>query len=268
MKILIINLARAMDRKRFMQQQLDALGLDYEFIDGTDYRNMSEADFRANCHERALTGSNYLKGVFAASLSHLKAYKKIVAENLDYALVCEDDAVFPANIKQLLEELAVELKPTEIILLSYYSHLQKPLVLSNRNATELKHGLALLLPVDIDPVASAMAYIVPKQVAADLVRVLMPVNHVPDRWGTFYNKGGFKQLRCLYPHVMSDAPFTAIVEYPATQTWLFKLKSLLRKIPIASAFIKVAMQKRAIEKYKFIVSDGKPFIETMPAANL
>lgn len=244
-----------------MRHQLDTLGVEYEFIKGVDYRDMSEEDFRRQCDPRALSGDNYLKGVFAASLSHLKAYQQIVDENLDYALVCEDDAVFPSSIRLLMDQVAQEMRPDEIVMLSYYSHLHQPLALSNHHAHAIAGGMQLLSPVHIAHVASAMAYIVPKQVAARLIEVLMPVNHVPDYWGEFYTKGGFAGLRCLYPHIMSDAPFTSIVEYPASKTWIFKVKSVLRKIPLVTLLINRVMQQKTMEKYQFLIVDEKPFSE-------
>lgn len=261
MKILIINLARAADRRNFMREQLDALQMDYAFVPSTDYREMREEDFRAQCDPRVLTGDAYLKGVFAASLSHLTAYKTILAEGLDYALICEDDAVFPPNIAEILQQLEQKMRPDEIVLLSYYSHTHSALALSNHKPLPITNALALLSPTAIDQVASAMAYIVPKAVAARLIAVLMPVNHVPDHWGNFYQKGGFQHLRCLYPQVMADAPFASIVEYPATQTLSFKLKQCLRNLPIPGlrSYLQKSTQQKTQQKHQAVIVDVPPF---------
>lgn len=261
MKFLIINLERATDRRAFMQTQLEALKVEFAFVPSTDYREMSEADFLAQCDPRAVGGSNYLRGVFAASLSHLSAYKQIVAENLPFGLVCEDDGVFPPNIREILETLTPQLRDDEIVLLSYYHHRDQPLTLTRRGATNVGHGLELLAPTDIQATGSAMAYIVPNAMAKKMIAGLMPVNHAPDHWGKFYEKSVITRLRCLYPHIMKDAPFTAIVEYPATQSWKFKLKSHLRKLPGAGRFVKQAAQQKAAERYRFELVDAKAFWE-------
>ncbi len=61
---------------------------------------------------------------------------------------------------------------------------------------------------------------------------------------------------------MKDAPFTAIVEYPASRTWAFKLKSRLRKLPLMGAVITWVTQNRVAQKYAFQVVDEKPFSKT------
>lgn len=259
MKLFVINLARAADRREFMRRQLDALKLDYEFVVGTDYREMSDDDFRTLCAPHVLAGDAYIKGVCAASISQIRAFQQMIDENLDYALICEDDAVFPHNIPEILKQLEPKLQPDEIVMLSYYSHTHDALVLSTRDPRPVTDTLTLLSPVEIDKLGSAMAYIIPKSIAAQMIKTLMPMGYALDHWGKTYHKDGFQKLRCLYPHIMEVAPVLSTIAYPAGKTLVFKLKQYLRDLPGAQWCIRAITHKKMEAKHQYRLVDAPPF---------
>lgn len=259
MKVFVLNLERAVQRRAFMQAQLDRLGLDYEFIRGSDYREMSEDDFRQLCSARAIAVDSYLRGVFAASLSHLEICKAIVEQGHSHALVLEDDVILPTNIAETLEDVAQTQKSDSIVLLRYYCHRNEPLLLSRSERVPTGKDGEFVAPVDIDSVASAAAYVITGNVARRMLDNLYPVDHVPDNWGPFYRKGIFSSLYCRHPQVVRDAPFLPLVEYPATQTFWAKLKSIVRRAGIINRLASSLRREVGPPSHCLSFTDAPPF---------
>lgn len=245
-----------------MQAQMDRLGLDYEFIQGCDYREMPENDFRQLCSARAIAADKYLRGVFAASLSHLQIYKAIVEQGHSHALVLEDDVILPGNIAQTLAEVARVQRSDSIVLLRYYCHRKEPLLLSRSGRIAAGQDGELLAPVDIAAVASAAAYVIPGTVAKRMLDNLYPVDHVPDNWGLFYRRGVFSSLYCRHPQVVRDAPFLPLVEYPATQTFWAKLKSTFRQVGIINRLASSLRRETVPDSHCLSFTDAPPFWDT------
>ena len=112
--IYIITLKRTPERKIFIQRQLDALKLSYQFVEGIDKYDLESAEFRSKIAKsldidesnmeykftkliHTLSDSKIYNdeglGRLACLLSHLKAYNLILENNDDIACVLEDDAV-------------------------------------------------------------------------------------------------------------------------------------------------------------------------------
>ena len=91
MHVYVINLARRPDRRAFMQQQADRLGLQFDYIDAVDARTdaseFAEIEVRAGLHGRISRGD------LACTLSHRKFWRLFLETGAPYAVVLEDDAV-------------------------------------------------------------------------------------------------------------------------------------------------------------------------------
>jgi glycosyl transferase family 25 len=101
----IINLARNPERKAFMQQQLDSLGIPHEFIEATDGRNLTKSDTEKIYDKE--TSLQYLntplrESEIGCAHSHARIYRKIVEEHIDYAFILEDDIVLDKRILQII----------------------------------------------------------------------------------------------------------------------------------------------------------------------
>ena len=93
-KIFIINLDRATTRWEKMRKQLEKLGLQYERFSAIDAEAASDA-FLNQYYSAELNRIKYYvslsKSEIACYISHLKVCEKILSDNLDYAIVLEDD---------------------------------------------------------------------------------------------------------------------------------------------------------------------------------
>lgn len=235
------------------------LKLDHAFIKGTDYRAMAPEDFRQKCDVRMQSDDPMVKAQAAAVLSHLTAYQRIVDEGLDHGFICEDDAIFPDNIHDVLAAMEPALRQDEIVMVCYYSHSKKPLELSSQGARALSGGMQLYAPVDIFDVASTMGYIVPRGLVPSLIASQTPVSFVADGWGKYVQHGAFSKFACLYPPVLEEAPFATMIEYKASKTLKFKIKAIIKKLPFTRGLVAKAMKKRTEQRYQFHIVDAPPF---------
>ena len=124
--IYIINLKRNPERKLFMQRQLDALGLEYCFVDTIDkyelgsktYRNRiaklldidetvleRKYDAVINEAEDEKEKSDYL-GRIACMLSHIQIYNSMVKNDIAIACILEDDATLLPTFLEILKASA------------------------------------------------------------------------------------------------------------------------------------------------------------------
>lgn len=98
MHVYVINLARRPDRRAFMQQQADRLGLAFDYIDAVDARtdapDFAEIEVRAGLHGRISRGD------LACTLSHRKFWRQFLETGEPYAVVLEDDAILADDCAQ------------------------------------------------------------------------------------------------------------------------------------------------------------------------
>jgi hypothetical protein len=154
MKLYIINLERARDRRAFMEKQV--ADREHEFIEAVDRRTLKPEDWPP---ELSL-------GAVAAGLSHQKAYRAIIRDG-HTAIVLEDDAILPRE----LPEIALE----EGVALLSYRH--PPTVAQCR----LRRPGPLLEP--LDRILGGTAYAITPDAAATLLAFDAPARGLgPDYW--------------------------------------------------------------------------------------
>lgn len=108
-KVFVINLERSPERLAAIASRLEEIGVPFERIEAVDGRTLSDsvaeevspAHVVSKTYHRALS-----KAEVACSLSHRKAWRKIVEDDLDFAVVLEDDAQILDNFAEVLELLA------------------------------------------------------------------------------------------------------------------------------------------------------------------
>ena len=138
--IYVINLRRTPERRLYMQRQLDALGLSYQFIDAIDKVDLKSPQYYSRISrmfgiEKAILEKKYAKiidrtkveerknwenaslGQLAIALSHIKVYDLMIKNGVDEACVLEDDA---ALLPTFLEVLKISPKlEWDILLLAH-----------------------------------------------------------------------------------------------------------------------------------------------------
>lgn len=147
-KILVINLDSSEDRLVSMGNQLSELGLEFERVAGVRGSELS-ADEKSAVYNVETNKKKYYKllndGEIGCYLSHVKCYEKIVSDQLDFALILEDDAILTADILNFIEQVGQLSSKWDYIKLSHGrkpKSIQQAVTLANN----LEIGTALKLP--------------------------------------------------------------------------------------------------------------------------
>jgi glycosyl transferase, family 25 len=205
-------------RRAHILQQVRAAGLGYEFVTAVDGRLLTAAQRASLVDENAVQAHPawLTPGLIGASLSHLAAYRAILAAGDTAGLVLEDDAVLPPRIGPLLTALEQEMNPSEVVLLYYRTPRGRRCRLTMTGAVAVDDGY-LVEVMDPDAVVAASAYVITREACASLIDARLPVSMGTDHWGTWLRTGGIARLRCVYPRpagVRND--FKSTVDYLGT----------------------------------------------------
>lgn len=132
MQTFIINLKRRADRKEEMERQLKKAGIkEYKFIEAVDGSKVDFNDFHR--YDKMIAtkhnGEEMLPGEIACALSHINIYEQMERENINAALILEDDVVLPEKFVKILEYIDVENVSSDLITFNYpkISVLPRPL---------------------------------------------------------------------------------------------------------------------------------------------
>ncbi|MFQ3248221.1 glycosyltransferase family 25 protein [Glaciecola sp.] len=118
-KIYLINLARSTDRLAACARQFEEHELSFERIEAIDGDKLSPAsiseiyDFSHSSYHKHMTN-----GEIACYLSHVKVWQKVVDEQLDYAVILEDDILLKDDILEGLEAVHQIQQPWDLIKLA------------------------------------------------------------------------------------------------------------------------------------------------------
>ena len=107
-KIFVINLKRDTQRREYIENHLDSRKLKYEIIDGVYGKDLSKSEINEIADLKLSykkMGKTISVNEIGCALSHQKAYKKIINENLDGALILEDDIILSSDIKEIIESI-------------------------------------------------------------------------------------------------------------------------------------------------------------------
>ncbi|MBS0848442.1 glycosyltransferase family 25 protein [Citrobacter sp. JGM124] len=116
MKVFVINLARDVNKRLWIEKECARQDLDFEIYSAVDGGGLSEAFLNENVFDY---GKNFMtNGEIGCALSHINLYKKIIDDDLKYALIIEDDAVLDDGLKELLLSFEKENKNEGIFLLT------------------------------------------------------------------------------------------------------------------------------------------------------
>ena len=111
MKVIVINPAFHVGRRRFQEAQLARLGLEAEFIDAVSLEDVPDSF----CQTAA---DSWTRGVWrkdiACLLSHRRAWERVAAGNAACAVI-EDDVVLSSRTKAVLEHLAAHPAGEDVI---------------------------------------------------------------------------------------------------------------------------------------------------------
>lgn len=127
MKVFVINLRKSADRKEHMKKQLGRLDIAYEFVDAVDGKALTDQEIKMHGLETfppwpSFNARQLSRFEIGCLLSHLAIYKRMIAENIEWACILEDDAVLGENLEMLLKVMADHLARSrhDLLLLGHH----------------------------------------------------------------------------------------------------------------------------------------------------
>jgi glycosyl transferase family 25 len=196
----IISLPKDKERRETLEKQLNELDIPFSILDAVHGASLSTEEYeRSYNREKAarLFNRELSRGELGCALSHIAIYQKMVAENIPYALILEDDAkVLTDNLPATLNNLT-----------QLYTDQAPVAVLLNRIRYNGKNGIRVdedHLVYDAYRGFGTYGYFITRATAQILARNLYPVYVVADKWEYFQEK--FVTVKALVPYVIGLSP--------------------------------------------------------------
>lgn len=201
MRIFVISLQRARQRREHIAGELGRLRMGFEFFDAVDGAALSEDEVRSvydDARARHTFWGPLSRGEIGCALSHIGVWKTIVAEQVRHALVLEDDALLDAATPEILAALPRLMNPNDVV------------VLVNTNENTFFFRQAALpagrrLVYVNQPFYTATGYVITPGAAARLIARALPLRVPIDFW---YHDIGFKgvtPIRAVYPALVAQS---------------------------------------------------------------
>ena len=119
MKCLVINLKRAFERKKYISSQLEQLSLDYEFIEGVDWKDLDLSSLPTTTRNVSIKNSfrTLTSGEIGCNLSHRKVLKRLTKSSEKMVAVLEDDVRLSKEFPEVLNALEDSSKYFDLVFL-------------------------------------------------------------------------------------------------------------------------------------------------------
>ena len=209
-KIFVISLKKAKDRRKSISTQMKKLGIDFEFFDAIDGRALSQSQVDAVFDKKnaEATWKPMNRGEIGCALSHLSVYEKIVNENIQSAIIFEDDAILNDDFMAVVEELIAKIPNNiDMVKLGYgkakFHWWQKQYVITAKYEINRMYGI----------VAMAGAYYLTLECAKKMIAKNKPkiIRATDDITGDFLF--GEHELYAMQPPLVTFADVESTIGY-------------------------------------------------------
>jgi GR25 family glycosyltransferase involved in LPS biosynthesis len=212
-KIFVISLPLSKERQEAMSMQINSLGLQFEFIYGVNGKTLAENELAKIYDDNKAI--KYLKrsmarGEIGCAQSHKLIYKKMIEENIDRAIVLEDDVQPKEDFIAIINTLR------NIVIDNYIIKLDRPctgkeskdLFYTPWRQIKLISEYKIVNP--LSSVFSTCAYYIDKVAARTMLKISPKIFLTADCWDYFRR---FVKLRILNKDVV-DIPelFASIID--------------------------------------------------------
>lgn len=198
----VINLAHAVERRAHMEEQLQAQGIQAEFLDAVNGRQMSEVERQSHLNDKKMKeiGWKLSPAEIGCALSHLKVYELMVERQLPYAIILEDDielagdfaALFQADTFKQIEQ-GVPAHEPHVVQLSYVRRAYR------YGFTDVA-GTRYMRVRSYSATWSTAAYIITLPAAKKLLEERYPIWAPADNWNYSAKKLGWFTLHAMRPN--------------------------------------------------------------------
>lgn len=199
--IFVINMEKDKQRRDYISNKLDQLGLSFEFVKAVDGSLIEEADIaRKTLKNKTINsiGREMSRGEIGCVLSHLYIYKKMIKEGIEHALIFEDDVDIDCdNFYEVIASLVKDTdnRPQVYLLTEVISYLSK-----NMKKINSKYDVASIVQA-----LSTAGYLINLPAAKKMFDINKKVWIVADDWVRYrmYSK---INIYCILPSIVKGDP--------------------------------------------------------------
>lgn len=255
MQVYVVSLKDSIDRQNSITTQCEKLDISPVFIDAVNGKDLSNSEVSQYCNQKKakqLFGRELLLGEIGCALSHKKIYQKIVDENIPYAVILEDDAIFDRDFSIVVKNIMAAPLSWELILLGHYKSnlkgLKSPISLWHRHRITSKFLLGRLVDFGFGTHGYMITLEGAKKILIELVEIHRPLDHyTPD--------SKLLNIYALSPTVVNvDDNFDTLIDENRTRSSKDRFSVvLLKKIGVINAAVSVKSflkTLKPIKKYK------------------
>ncbi|PIQ20079.1 MAG: hypothetical protein COW65_17085 [Cytophagales bacterium CG18_big_fil_WC_8_21_14_2_50_42_9] len=230
-KAFIINLKSDIERRKSITAQLEAQNINYEIIDAISGKSLSPENNPEIDWNFAEQNSYWVsKGLLACSLSHLKAYRAIIDQDLSYGLVLEDDTTINSDVALFLSCIEDKLNMNEVLML-YYAAWEK-CSFSTKNSVNVVKGYKIVKPINPKQLVSANAYLITNEACKEILEFQSPLKTTSDSWGVYFENKVINGIRCMYPMLADTADFKSSIDYVKSNSFISPVLYAVEKYKI------------------------------------
>lgn len=224
MKVFIINLEKHTTRKDHTIRQCHQIGMEPEIFRAVDGRLLTPAELKKHTHPELSVGLT--PSEIGCALSHHGIYQKMVDENIESALILEDDVLFDAATRDVISFIKsnMSVRPTIYLLSDVGKYMR-----GGHKIPGCAHKV-----VNVSQAALAHAYIINLAAARKLQKYMYPVWLEADRW-TFIKECGIINIKAVVPAVghLSELSYQSTIWDSKAELDRKKSVRELRKVTIS-----------------------------------
>jgi glycosyl transferase family 25 len=179
--IWIVNLARSAERRAYITAHAQNLGLPFEIVTAVDGRELSARELaEAYSAERAVAaiGRVLAPGEIGCALSHLRLYQRMMDENIEVALILEDDAVIHPDTLAILTRWQEFPSDWELLLLQHSCDIGGPLSWWHCQSLTPAYRIGRFAR----PTYGTVGYLIRQGAARKILARAYPVHAPSDHW--------------------------------------------------------------------------------------
>ena len=195
MQTFVLNLEHNTERKKYMQDILKGIPIDYEFfpaVYGRNIENISEVYDSELAQKKSKRQLN--AGEIGCALSHKAIYKKMIDENIPQALILEDDISLSSDFYSVYKALSEIKIGNKIVLLGTMSTKKKWKIWKNQLTAD--HSMYLVL----NNYGGTYGYVIGLDAAKKIYYHNKKVFIEADKW-KYYRR--FSQIWLVSPSVVT-----------------------------------------------------------------
>lgn len=242
-KIFVISLIGS-ERRSHIIKEFQKFNIEFEFIDAVNGKLLKLDSDPLIDYSAVLKHPKWLTpGMVGCSLSHIKCYQKIIDENLDFALILEDDVCLNFDIADIAKNITKFMSPDEVTLFFYQCW--EEIFLSKKDAIPISLNTSFFRTSGKLKLISTGGYMIGNSACKKMIENLLPVHIAPDPWKYFCERGIISKVNILYPLPISNAYFESTLGY--------------QKNKIVSIITKVINKYQLPFLYQYIVNRRKKF---------